>query len=61
MTQVQMAQARDKDLPESLVAMPRAARQARELAVRTNTAIIVIRDGKRVRVSAEELRRLGVG
>ncbi len=61
MNQVRIAQAKDKDLPASLVAMHRAARQARELAIRTNSAIIVIRDGKLVRISAEWLRHLGVG
>ena len=60
MTQEQLSQAKDKDLPASLIAMRRAARLAREQAVRTDTAIIVIRDKAPVRVSADELRKTGV-
>ena len=60
MTQEQLTQAKDKDLPASLIAMRRAARMAREQAVRTDTAIVVIRDDKPVRVTAEELRGAGV-
>lgn len=60
MMQEQLSQAKDKDLPASLIAMRRAARMAREQAVRTNTAIVVIRDQKPVRVTAEELRKGGV-
>ena len=60
MTQEQLSQARNKDLPASLIAMRRAARMAREQAVRTDTAVIVIRDKKPVRITAEELRKAGV-
>ena len=56
----QLAQARDPDLVNSLTAMRRAARMAREQAVRTGTDIIVVRDEKLVRITAEELRRAGV-
>jgi len=49
--------ARSADLRNSLPAMRRAIELARKTAIDTNTAIIVVRDGKRVRVSAEELRR----
>jgi hypothetical protein len=59
MTQEQLSQAKDKDLPASLIAMRRAARLAREQAVRTNTAIIILRNNAPVRVSAEELRKIG--
>lgn len=60
MTQDQISRARDKDIPASLIAMRRAARMAREQAVRTNTAIVVMRDDKPLRVTADELRRSGV-
>jgi hypothetical protein len=60
MTEEQLSQAKDKVLSGSLVAMRRAERIAREHAVRTNTAIIVFRDGKPVRVTADELRKEGV-
>lgn len=60
MTQDQLSQARDKDLPASLIAMRRAARMAREQAVRTDAAIVVLRNQEPVRVTAEELRKAGV-
>lgn len=60
MTQQELSQAKDKDLAASLIAMRRAARMAREQAVRTDTAIIVIRNHRPVRVTAEELRKAGV-
>jgi hypothetical protein len=60
MTQEQMSQAKDKDIPASLIAMQRAARMARELAVQTNTAIVVIRDQRPQRITADELRQSGV-
>jgi imidazolonepropionase-like amidohydrolase len=53
--------ARNKDIPGSLAAMKRAAVMARELAVQTNTAIVVVRDGKIVRITADELRKQGFG
>ena len=59
-TQQELSQAKDKDLAASLIAMRRAARMAREQAVRTDTAIIVIRNQRPVRVTAEELRKAGV-
>ena len=60
MTDGQLVKATDKDLPASLIAIRRAARQAREAAVRTNTAIVVQRGGKPVRITAEELRKAGI-
>ena len=60
MTQQELSQAKDKDLAASLIAMQRAARMAREQAVRTDTAIVVIRNEKPVRVTADELRKAGV-
>ena len=52
--------AKNKDLAGSWPAIQRAAQSARELAVRTNTAIVVWRDGKIVRVTADELRQAGI-
>ena len=60
MTLDQLAQAKDKDLPASLVAMKRAARMARQQAVRTETAVVVLRNQVTVRVTADELRKAGV-
>ena len=45
-----IGQARDPVLPLSLVAMRRAAQRAREIAQRTHTALIIVRDGKVVRI-----------
>lgn len=57
MTEKDISQAKDKDLVGSLAAMRRAARMAREQAILTNTAIVVMKDNKLVRVTAEELRK----
>ena len=52
-----LSKARNPDLRASLAAMVRAAELARQIAVQTGTAIVVVRDGKPVRITAEELRR----
>ena len=57
MTLKDLGTAKDKDLIASLTAMHRAARMAREKALLTGTAIIVIEDNKLVRVTAEEIRK----
>ncbi|MDP2830072.1 MAG: hypothetical protein Q8O37_15880 [Sulfuricellaceae bacterium] len=59
MTQKELGTAKDKDLISSLTAMRRAARMAREQALLTSTAIIVMKDDKLVRVTAEEIRKQG--
>ena len=59
MTQQVLEAVKPKESEAELEALRRAARAARELAVRTGTAIIVLRDGKIVRVSADELRKQG--
>jgi hypothetical protein len=59
MTEQELSKAKDKNLAGALAAMRRAARMARELAVRTGTAIIQLKDGKLVRVTADELRKQG--
>lgn len=51
---------KNKDLAGSMAAMRRAARMAREQAILTNTAIIVMKGNKIVRVTAEELRKQDV-
>ena len=60
MTEEAIEQSSNPDIANSLVALRRAARMARELAVRTGTAIVVVRDGKRVRITADELRDSGI-
>ncbi len=49
----------DSDLIGSYAAIQRAARSAHDLAITTNTGIVVV-DGKNVTISAEELKRLRV-
>lgn len=49
--------AKDPDLRASLKALHRAAQLARKTAIQTDTSIIVVREGKMVRITAEELRK----
>ena len=45
----------DPDLAGSYAAMLRAARSAEDLAIKTNTSILVSIDGKDVRLTAQDL------
>ena len=56
MKQEDLPKARHADMRGSLAAMRRAAELARQTAIQTNTAIVLVRDGKLVRVTAAELR-----
>ncbi|GAB2872311.1 hypothetical protein GCM10027093_04910 [Paraburkholderia jirisanensis] len=56
MKQHDLSKARNPDLRASLAAMQRAAELARRTAVQTDTAIVVVQNGKLVRISAEQLR-----
>jgi hypothetical protein len=57
MTEQELNTAKDKDLIASLGAMKRAAAQARKQAIQTDTAIVVLKDQKIVRLTAEEIRK----
>jgi hypothetical protein len=48
----------DPDLAGSYAAMERAARSAQDLAIKTNTGIVVAVDGKNVELTAADLIRL---
>jgi hypothetical protein len=48
----------DPDLAGSYAAMERAARAAQDLAIKTNTGIVVAVDGKNVELTAAELIKL---
>ena len=48
----------DPDLAGSFAAMERAARAAQDLAIKTNTGIVVSVDGKAVDLTAAELIKL---
>ena len=56
MKQEDLPKARHADMRGSLAAMRRAAELARQTAIQTDTAIVLVRDGKPVRVTAAELR-----
>jgi hypothetical protein len=56
MTQKDISKAKNPDLRSSMTAMRRAAALARKTAIQTDTAIILVRDGKPVRIPAAELR-----
>jgi hypothetical protein len=60
MTQQELDKAKDRDLAGSLAAMRRAAKMARELAVRTDTAVVISKNRQLVRVTADELRKAGI-
>jgi hypothetical protein len=57
MTPQELSKAKNPDLRASLAAMRRAAEMARSTAIQTNTEIVIVKDGKPVRVTAEELRK----
>lgn len=57
MTEQELSKAKNPDLRASLAAMRRAADMARRTAIQTNTEIVIVKDGKPVRVTAEELRK----
>jgi hypothetical protein len=48
----------DPDLAGSYAAMERAARSAKDLAIKTNTGIVVAVDGKNVELTAADLIKL---
>lgn len=52
-----ISKAKNKDLAASMVAMKRAAAAAREVAIQTDTAIVVLRNHKPVRITADQLRK----
>jgi hypothetical protein len=57
MTEHDLAKAKDPDLRASLQAIKRAAGAARKIAMQTDTCIVIVRDNKMVRVTAQELQQ----
>jgi len=57
MTQQELSKAKNPDLRASLAAIRRAADLARRTAIQTDTEIVIVKDGKAVRITAEELRK----
>jgi hypothetical protein len=48
--------AKDPDLRASEAAMQRAAELARKTAIQTDTSLVIMKDGKITRISAQALR-----
>ena len=48
----------DPDLAGSFAVMERAAKSAQDLAIKTNTGIVVVVDGKTVELNAAELLKI---
>jgi hypothetical protein len=51
-----ISEARDEDLRNATAALERAAQRARSVAEQTNTAIIIMRDGKITRVTPDKFK-----
>ncbi|WP_313919631.1 hypothetical protein [Tahibacter sp.] len=51
-----ISEAKDPDLRASVAAMNRAAELAREIAIQTDTSLVVVINGQIVRIPAKELR-----
>lgn len=49
-------EAKDPDLRASAAALQRAAKLARKVAIQTDTNLVIVKDGKLIRVPAETLR-----
>lgn len=56
MTLKDISTAKNSDLRGSQTAIRRAAEQARQIAIQTGTDLIIVQDGKIVRIPADELR-----
>jgi len=59
MTPQDLSKAKNPDIRNSLAAIRRAAEMARQIALQTNTAFVMVRNGRTVRVPAEQLREQG--
>jgi len=55
-----IANAKDPDLRASLAALRRAAQQARKTAIQTETNLVIVKDGRMQRISADELRQQAI-
>jgi hypothetical protein len=56
MMEKDISEAKDQDLVASLEAIQKAAQLARKIAIQTDTAIVVMRDQKIEKISAQQLR-----
>ncbi len=55
-----ISEAKDVDLRASMAALQRAAESARKTAIQTDTGIVIQKDGKLTRISAQELRKASI-
>ena len=51
-----LEKSKNPDLRASFTALRRAAASARQMAIQTNTPLVVVRDGEVVRIPPEQLR-----
>ena len=58
MNMIDIRTSSDPDLAGSYAAIQRAAKSAEDIAIKTNTSIIVAVDGKPVRITASELIKM---
>jgi hypothetical protein len=61
MTTRDISEAKDPDLRASVVAMQRAAKLARTIAIQTDTGIVIVENGQIVHISAAALREAATG
>ncbi len=52
-----LSEAKDPALRASLEALKRASLSARQTAIQTNTHLVIVKDGRLLRIPADELRR----
>ena len=52
-----ISKAKDPDLRASMAALQRASQLARKTAIQTDTHLVIVKDGRLLRLSAEELRQ----
>ena len=58
MTMKNIQEAKDPDLRASAAAMQRAAAQARRTAIETGTNLVIVKDGKLIRIPAQAMREM---
>lgn len=51
-----ISEAKDPDLRASLAALQRASQLARQTAIQTGTHLVIVKDGRLLRIPADELR-----
>lgn len=60
MNKTDLSQAKNPDLRASLAALQRAGQMARQTAIQTNTQLVLVENGKIVKLTAEQLKQ-GLG